>query len=110
MSWISLRDLLNVFDFVIHNHALHGPVNAVSPEPVTNQEFVTALARALKRPVLLRVPAFALRLLLGEMADEMLLASARAVPWKLQEAGFAFRYRDIRPVLEAEILGLRGER
>lgn len=95
-SWIALNDLLGV---VMHSAAtkeLVGPVNAVSPEPVRNSEFSATLARVLRRPAVFRVPARVLQLLLGEMADEMLLGSTRVRPTRLIESGFDYDY----PVLE----------
>ncbi len=95
MSWITLRDLCRAIDHVIVTESLSGAVNAVSPTPVTNSEFTAALASALRRPALMRVPRFALRLLLGEMADELLLSSIRVVPAKLVKSGFQFEDDDI---------------
>lgn len=99
MSWIALDDLLGAFLFTLRREDLEGAVNAVAPDPVTNAEFTAALARVLHRPALLPVPAAALRLALGEMADEMLLASTRAVPARLREAGFAFAQPDLEGAL-----------
>jgi NAD dependent epimerase/dehydratase family enzyme len=84
-------------------NGVHGDVvNGVAPEPVTNAELTVALGRALKRPVLLAVPALALRLALGEMAEEVLLASQRVSPIRALESGFAFRY----PLLDAALKNL----
>jgi len=91
MSWISIRDLVEIVDFCINDATLTGPVNVVSPVPVTNKEFSRCLAQVLNRPALLPVPPFALRLMFGEMADEMLLASSRVKPEKLQSAGYCFQ-------------------
>jgi len=90
MSWVSLEDAVAAILFALETESLSGPVNVVSPNPVTNAEFTRALARQLHRPAVLPVPAFALRLALGQMADEALLASARVAPAKLSEAGFRF--------------------
>jgi NAD dependent epimerase/dehydratase family enzyme len=90
MSWISLTDLCRVILFAIDNPMVQGAVNAVAPNPVTNLEFTKALGRALSRPTIFPLPAFAARLALGEMADELLLASTRVEPAKLQAAGFKF--------------------
>jgi NAD dependent epimerase/dehydratase family enzyme len=76
---------------VLETPAMVGPVNLSAPHPVRNAEFTRALGRQLRRPVVLPAPAFALRLALGEMADEALLKSTRAVPAKLLEAGFQFK-------------------
>lgn len=100
MSWIALDDLVGVILHAIGHDDLHGPVNTVSPHPVTNAEFARVLARALGRPAFMALPAFAARLAFGQMADELLLASARVSPGKLERSGYRFRY----PRLE-EILG-----
>ena len=90
MSWISIDDLCGAILHALATESLAGPVNAVAPAPVTNREFATTLGRVLGRPAFLRLPAFAVHLLLGEMADELLLASTRAVPARLEATGFAF--------------------
>lgn len=100
MSWIALDDLVGVILHAIGHDDLHGPVNTVSPHPVTNAEFTRVLASALGRPALMALPAFAARLAFGQMADELLLASARVSARKLERSGYRFRY----PRLE-EILG-----
>ncbi|RME32139.1 MAG: DUF1731 domain-containing protein, partial [Candidatus Zixiibacteriota bacterium] len=104
MSWITLPDLIAVVRFVLTNAALSGPVNAVAPNTVTNAEFTRALARVLHRPALFPVPAFALRLAFGKLADEGMLASVRAVPQKLADAGFRFSHPILEPALRA-VLG-----
>ena len=80
---------------------VEGPVNFVSPTPVTNREFTKALGKVLRRPTLLPVPAFAAQLALGEMADETILASARVYPKRLQESGFAFAQPELEMALRA---------
>ena len=90
VSWIGLDDLLRAVDFLIEEDGPGGPVNLVAPEPVTAEVFSRAIGRALGRPVLLRVPGWPLRLVLGEMALETILGSVRAVPGKLMGAGFGF--------------------
>lgn len=99
MPWITLDDAVSVVCACIQNESLHGPVNTVAPQSVTNAEFTLALASALHRPAIFPAPRFALRLAFGEMADEALLASARVVPQKLQQAGFRFADPEIRPAL-----------
>lgn len=103
MSWIALADLIAAVRFVLANETLAGPINFVAPTPVTNAQFTRALGRAVHRPALLPAPAFALRLALGQMADEALLTSARVIPGKLARAGFAFRYPEIEEVLRSAI-------
>jgi uncharacterized protein (TIGR01777 family) len=103
-SWITLEDVVAAIEFAIATPSLSGPVNLTSPNPVTNAGFTAALARALRRPALLPVPAFALRLALGEMADEALLASQRVQPEKLLKAGFPFAHPQLDEAL-AQICG-----
>lgn len=100
-SWIALDDVIGAMIFALHNQDLRGPVNAVAPSPVRNAEFVEALARALHRPAIFPFPEFAVRALLGEMGQELLLTSARVSPQKLQAAGYRFRYSDLDAVLHA---------
>ena len=87
--------------------AVTGPVNATAPEPVTNAEFARALGRALHRPSFMPAPAFALRLMLGEMADALLLSGQRAVPAKAEALGFSFKYPQLDDALAA-IFGVRA--
>jgi len=90
MSWIAVGDLIRFVVRAIDDAAIDGPVNVVSPSPVSNVEFTAALGTALRRPAVIPVPAFALRALFGEMADGVLLASQRVRPARLLAAGFAF--------------------
>jgi hypothetical protein len=99
LSWITLGDVVEAILFLLESDSLRGPVNLVAPQPVTNREFTRALGRALHRPTLLPTPAFALRLALGEMADEMLLSSARVLPRKLVRAGYPFRDPNLESAL-----------
>jgi uncharacterized protein (TIGR01777 family) len=96
VSWIAIDDAVGVIQHAMRTERLSGAVNAVSPAPVTNAEFTRTLGRALSRPAVLPLPAFAARLALGEMADEMLLASQRALPTRLEDSG----YRVMHPRLE----------
>ena len=99
-SWITLEDAVAAIEFAITSPALTGPLNLVAPNPVTNAEFTAALGRALRRPAIFPVPAFALRLALGEMADEALLASQRVQPEKLLKSGFRFAHPQLEEALE----------
>jgi uncharacterized protein (TIGR01777 family) len=101
LSWITLRDVVRAIAFLLEHGDLTGPVNLTSPEPVPNRQFTRALARVLRRPVLLRIPAWVLRLMMGEMAQELLLTSIRAVPRRLEEAGFAFLDYNLEEALRA---------
>jgi uncharacterized protein (TIGR01777 family) len=95
MSWITLNDLCRVTDYVLTTESIEGPVNAVSPSPVRNREFTSALAAVLCRPAIMPAPRFAVRFALGELADALLLASTRVIPAKLIESGFAFEDADL---------------
>jgi uncharacterized protein (TIGR01777 family) len=90
MSWLTLRETVNIIQFALANSGLAGPVNAVTPNPVRNDEFTRVLAKTLHRPALFPAPAFALRLALGEMADALLLSSQRVIPSRLVEMGYPF--------------------
>lgn len=98
-SWISLQDVCAAIHHCIQASSLHGAVNLVSPVPATNLEFTQALGHALGKPTLFPLPAFAARLLLGEMADALLLASARVEPLKLQASRFVFHDKELEPTL-----------
>ncbi len=100
MSWISLADQVAALRFLIHD-GLQGPVNLTAPQPVTNAAFTAAVGRALHRPAPFAVPAPALRLALGEFADEGALVSQRVLPGKLTKAGFTFRHPDVDSALAA---------
>lgn len=103
MSWLSLEDAIAAILFVLATPALDGAINITAPHPVTNAEFTRALAEILRRPAVLPVPAFALRVALGPMADEALLVSIRAVPAKLIAAGFQFTHARIEGALAAAV-------
>lgn len=92
MSWIEIDDVIRAIDHVLVNESISGPINLVSPNPVTNQEFARTLGRVLHRPAILRIPAFAVRILYGEMGNEVLLSSTRAFPRRLISSGFEFRF------------------
>ncbi len=98
-SWISIDDAIGAIEHCLMTPSLAGPVNLVAPRPVTNREFTATLARVLHRPALIPVPARAIRLALGEMADEMLLASARVLPRRLERSGYPFRHPDLETAL-----------
>jgi uncharacterized protein len=100
LSWISLTDEVRAIEYLLSTSDIEGPVNLTAPEPVTNAEFTRALAETLHRPAVLRLPSVLLSTALGEVAGE-LLASARVVPARLQEAGFTFRTPDIRSALSS---------
>jgi len=99
MSWVSLEDAVAILRETLENGAMRGAVNLVSPQPARNVEFTAALAKSLHRPSLFPAPAFALRLLLGEMADALLLASQRVVPAKLEKLNYKFLDTDLGATL-----------
>lgn len=99
-SWITLHDELRAIEFLMENEKLSGVFNLTSPNPVTNQEFTSALARALRRPALFPAPAFALKLALGGFSTEI-LGSKKVLPTALQDAGFNFDFPHIGPALDA---------
>ena len=100
MSWISLDDEIAVINFAIENENLRGAVNAVSPNPVTNEEFTKTLGEVLYRPTFLPLPEFAVSMVFGEMGDALLLASTKVLPKRLEDAGFEFKYPELKPALE----------
>lgn len=101
MSWIALEDLTRVFQHALTSNQLQGPVNAVSPNPVTNREFTKTLGRVLGRPAIFPLPAFAAKLALGEMAEALLLSSQRVEPQRLLETNYAFRFSELEQALRA---------
>ncbi|QZT65340.1 TIGR01777 family oxidoreductase [Mycolicibacterium austroafricanum] len=99
LSWISLEDQVRALLFAISHDEMSGPVNMTGPAPVTNAEFTTALGRSMNRPTPMVVPGFALRLALGEFADEGVLGGQRAIPAALERAGFQFHHNTIGEAL-----------
>jgi uncharacterized protein (TIGR01777 family) len=98
-SWIHIEDFVAAVHHILQNESVKGPVNMVSPNPVTNAEFTKTLAKALKRPAIFTIPAFAARIALGQLAEEALLASARVQPKKLLESGFQFEFLQLAVAL-----------
>jgi uncharacterized protein (TIGR01777 family) len=99
MSWIALEDVVAALKFLLADRSIHGPVNVVAPNPVTNSEFTKTLGRVLSRPTIFPMPAFAARLAFGEMADALLLASQRVDPAVLEDNGFLFSWPTLEPAL-----------
>jgi uncharacterized protein len=99
MSWISLADVVEILRFALEKNEVRGPINVISPQPVQNVEFTKTLASVLHRPALFPAPAFALRLVLGEMADALLLSSQRVLPKKLESLGYRFLQADLKSAL-----------
>lgn len=102
MSWIALDDAARAIEFVLENDSLRGPINITSPQPVTNREFTKTLASVIRRPTLLPAPAILLRAALGEMADEMLLSSARVFPRRLLDSGYRFSKGELKGAVDVE--------
>lgn len=103
MAWISLDDLLSVMERALGDSTMRGSINAASPEPVRNADFTRALGRALHRPTLVPAPEFALRMALGAMAEELLLASQRVTPEVLLTGGFRFAHPGLDEALRAAL-------
>ncbi len=103
MSWISLDDLIGVIQFGMAAQSLSGPVNATAPAPVSNREFTKTLGKTLGRPTCCPMPAFAVRLLFGEMGRELLLASTRALPARLLQADYPFQHPQLEDALQRAI-------
>jgi uncharacterized protein (TIGR01777 family) len=101
MSWIALDDVVGLLKAAISDEKASGPVNVVAPTPVRNSEFTQVLASALHRPAIFPAPAFALRLLLGEMADALLLSSQQVRSDHVPTATYHFRYENLEPALHA---------
>ncbi|PCI28917.1 MAG: TIGR01777 family protein [SAR324 cluster bacterium] len=100
MSWIVLHDWIRAIKHIIQSETLEGPVNLVTPNPVTNLEFTQTLGKVLHRPTLLPLPEKLAHLGLGEMADELLLSGCRVAPRKLLDSGFTFKHPELAPALQ----------
>lgn len=100
ISWIAIDDLIDALAYVLDKEEMRGPVNFVSPNPVTNEKFTECLGKVLGKPTIMKMPAFAARMLFGEMADEMLLSSIRVIPESLSKSGFTFRYSELEHALQ----------
>ncbi len=95
MPWISVLEIPAILEFIIANDKLNGPVNMVSPNPVTNARFTKTLSDVLHRPAFMNVPASILKLTMGQMAEELLLTSTNVIPKKLTDAGYRFQYPEL---------------
>jgi uncharacterized protein (TIGR01777 family) len=107
VPWIHRRDWIDLVRWSLVSQAVHGTLNATSPQPVTNREFTRTLARVLRRPAVLPVPPFALRLVLGELADSV-LTGQRAVPRRALTLGFHFRFPELEPALRDLLIRTRA--
>ncbi|CAI0994407.1 Epimerase family protein SA0724 [Serratia proteamaculans] len=107
LPWIHLEDMVDGIVYLLEHQTLQGPFNMVAPYPVHNEQFAAQLANVLDRPAFLRVPAFAMRLLMGEAAV-LVLGGQRAVPRRLEEAGFSFRFLELEQALD-DVINQRAE-
>lgn len=99
MSWVSIADVVNIIDHMLNDEQLSGPYNLVAPQPVTNYEFTKSLGRALHRPTISPLPAFAARIMFGEMADALLLSGSKIAATRLNSLGYNFIDRDLEQTL-----------
>lgn len=99
MSWIHMNDLIGIILHIINNKNIKGAVNGTAPNPVTNNVFSSILGRVLRRPALMPAPAFVLKMMLGEMAKELLLSGQRVMPTKILDAGYDFQYTELENAL-----------
>jgi uncharacterized protein (TIGR01777 family) len=100
MSWVSLDDVVGIVNYALENENLRGAVNVTSPNPVTNEEFTKTLGEVLYRPTFLPLPEFAVNLVFGEMGDALLIDSTKVIPKRLLDAGYEFKYPDLKTALE----------
>ncbi|HEY0429785.1 MAG TPA: TIGR01777 family oxidoreductase [Pyrinomonadaceae bacterium] len=100
MSWIALEDLIRIIHFALENENIEGAINAVAPNPATNEEFTSTLGRVLHRPTILPVPEFAIKLMFGEMGETLLLQGQRVLPKRLQDAGFEFKFANLEDAMK----------
>ncbi|MFY9791099.1 MAG: TIGR01777 family oxidoreductase [Candidatus Sulfotelmatobacter sp.] len=105
MSWIDVRDMVGAIHHILKNDLIQGPVNMVAPKPVRNEDFAKTLASVLSRPAIFPLPAFAVKLVFGEMGENLLLGSQKVEASKLISTGYPFRYRELRTSLESLLHG-----
>jgi uncharacterized protein (TIGR01777 family) len=105
LSWIDVRDMVGAIHHILKNDLIQGPVNMVAPKPVRNTEFAKTLASVLSRPAIFPLPEFAVKLVFGEMGEEILLGSQKVEASKLISSGYPFRYRELRTSLESILRG-----
>lgn len=103
ISWVAIDDAVGAIKLALNDESIRGPLNIVSPHPVTNEEFTKTLGHVLSRPTALAMPAFAVRLAFGEMADEMLLTSQRVIPKRLSDVGYEFEYPELERALKKHL-------
>jgi uncharacterized protein len=103
LSWVALDEIPHIVDHIIKSDQISGAVNVVSPQPVSNAQFTKILGQVIRRPTVLPIPGFLIRLLFGEMGQHLLLEGACILPRRLQESGYQFRYADLKAALEKAI-------
>lgn len=101
MSWIALEDIIQIILFVLVHKEVSGPINVSTPYPVTNEEFTKTLGRVLQRPTFMTIPEWMVRFIFGEMGEALLLSSTRAIPERLLEMGYSYRYPHLEAALNA---------
>lgn len=99
MSWVHLEDIVGMIRFAINNDAIQGAINGTAPQPVTNKIFSKTLGKALNRPAIFPMPAIMVKLLFGQMGEELLLAGKRVIPEKMTQAGYEFKYPQLENAL-----------
>ena len=92
MSWVTIDDVVSAIEYILNNDDINGPVNMVTPNPVSNIEFTKTLGTVLHRLAVLKVPSWAIQAVYGEMGKELLLTSTRALPRRLLSSGFDFQF------------------
>ena len=104
MSWIHMDDIVGMIRFAIENDSIKGAINGTAPNPVINKVFSKTLAKVLKRPAIFPMPAFVVKLLFGQMGEELLLTGQRVVPEKIMQAGFKFKHQNLESALKEILL------
>ncbi|WP_299873926.1 TIGR01777 family oxidoreductase [uncultured Cocleimonas sp.] len=99
MSWIHMDDLVGIIRYAIEHESISGPINGTAPEPVTNKEFSKTLGKVLKRPTIFPMPSFVVKLLFGQMGEELLLSGQKVIPEKICQAGYKFKYNNLADAL-----------
>lgn len=100
-SWISIEDIARIFQFAVEDESVSGPVNGTAPQPVTNREFTKTLGKVISRPTVLPLPGFAAKIVLGEMAEALILASSRVLPEQADKHEFKFSHPDLEQALQS---------
>jgi hypothetical protein len=108
MSWIALDEIPHVMKHLIESESISGAVNVVSPQPVTNAQFTRTLGKVLRRPTILPLPSFAVKLLFGEMGETLLLGGQKVIPAKLIESGYHFKYSALEEALSVSLAPKRS--